>query len=62
MRRYLSFRCSETESLFRKGNTASSGILSMVERKLTMLDAAQWGICFVWSPNGPENIEIVDYH
>jgi toxin HigB-1 len=22
----------------------------------------QWRICFVWSANGPENIEICDYH
>ncbi|MBC3373313.1 type II toxin-antitoxin system RelE/ParE family toxin [Pseudomonas sp. SWRI92] len=90
----VSFRCSETEFLFRNGKTRKwSGILSVVERKLAMLDAAvvltdlksppgnrlealegnrkgqhsvrinaQWRICFVWSPNGPENIEIVDYH
>ncbi|WP_434579076.1 type II toxin-antitoxin system RelE/ParE family toxin [Pseudomonas sp. Z5-35] len=90
----VSFRCSETEFLFRNGKTRKwSGILSVVERKLAMLDAAvvltdlksppgnrlealegnrkgqhsvrinaQWRVCFVWSPNGPENIEIVDYH
>ena len=23
---------------------------------------AQWRICFVWTPFGPENVEIVDYH
>ncbi|MCW5714267.1 MAG: type II toxin-antitoxin system RelE/ParE family toxin [Bauldia sp.] len=22
----------------------------------------QWRICFVWSPEGAENVEIVDYH
>ncbi|MEZ4299332.1 MAG: type II toxin-antitoxin system RelE/ParE family toxin [Polyangiaceae bacterium] len=22
----------------------------------------QYRICFVWSPNGPTNVEIVDYH
>jgi proteic killer suppression protein len=22
---------------------------------------AQWRICFVWTPFGPENVEIVDY-
>lgn len=22
----------------------------------------QWRICFVWSEDGPENVEIVDYH
>ncbi|MDR8365720.1 type II toxin-antitoxin system RelE/ParE family toxin [Pseudomonas sp. JL3] len=90
----VSFKCSETEYLFRSGKTRMwSAILSVVERKLTMLDAAavlmdlrsppgnrlealegdrkgqhsirinaQWRICFVWGLNGPENVEIVDYH
>ena len=22
----------------------------------------QWRICFVWTPNGPKDVEIVDYH
>jgi proteic killer suppression protein len=22
----------------------------------------QWRICFVWSPEGPTDVEIVDYH
>lgn len=22
----------------------------------------QWHVCFVWDVNGPENVEIVDYH
>ena len=22
----------------------------------------QWRLCFVWTANGPENVEIVDYH
>jgi proteic killer suppression protein len=22
----------------------------------------QWRICFRWTPQGPENVEIVDYH
>lgn len=22
----------------------------------------QWRICFVWTPAGPQNVEIVDYH
>ena len=22
----------------------------------------QWRICFVWTPNGPEKVELVDYH
>ena len=90
----VSFKCSETEYLFRNGKTRMwSAILGVVERKLTMLDDAvvlkdlrsppgnrlealegnrkgqhsirinaQWRICFVWGCNGPENVEIVDYH
>ncbi|MFT3907431.1 MAG: type II toxin-antitoxin system RelE/ParE family toxin [Steroidobacteraceae bacterium] len=23
---------------------------------------AQWRICFRWTPTGPEDVEIVDYH
>lgn len=22
----------------------------------------QWRVCFIWTDNGPENVEIVDYH
>ena len=22
----------------------------------------QWRVCFTWTPAGPENVEIVDYH
>jgi proteic killer suppression protein len=22
----------------------------------------QWRVCFVWTPNGPKDVEIVDYH
>lgn len=22
----------------------------------------QWRVCFIWGPNGAENVEIVDYH
>ena len=22
----------------------------------------QWRICFRWTPNGPEDVEIIDYH
>ncbi len=22
----------------------------------------QFGVCFVWTPQGPEDVEIVDYH
>ncbi len=22
----------------------------------------QWRVCFVWTPEGPEHVEIVDYH
>jgi toxin HigB-1 len=23
---------------------------------------AQWRICFIWTPEGPSDVEIVDYH
>lgn len=37
----VSFKCTDAESLFRKGKTRVwSSILSVVERKLVMLDAA----------------------
>ena len=90
----LNLKCCRTERLFRSGKTrAWSDIINVVERKLTMLDAAsvladlvsppgnrlealggnrkgqhsirinaQWRICFIWSANGPEAVEIVDYH
>ncbi|WP_030139746.1 type II toxin-antitoxin system RelE/ParE family toxin [Pseudomonas fluorescens] len=89
-----SFRCADTQTLFETGRTRYwTAILSAVERKLGMLDAAvdlndlrsppgnrleqlygdregqhsiringQYRICFVWGANGPENVEIVDYH
>ncbi len=22
----------------------------------------QWRVCFVWTPNGPKDVEIMDYH
>lgn len=89
-----SFRCSDSEALFRTGRTRRwNTIKNVVERKLAMLDAAtelkdlrsppgnrleelqgdrqgqhsirindQFRICFVWGHNGPESVEIVDYH
>ncbi len=89
-----SFKCADTRTLFETGRTRRwSAIVSVVERKLSMLAAAvdlfdlrsppgnrleqlygdregqhsiringQFRICFVWGPNGPENVEIVDYH
>jgi proteic killer suppression protein len=90
----VSFKCAETEYLFRRGKTRLwSAFISVAERKLTMLEAAtalgdlrsppgnrlealdgdrkgqhsiringQWRVCFIWGANGPENVEIVDYH
>ena len=90
----LSFRCSDTESLY-QGLPAHrfNQIRSVAERKLQMLDDAvelrdlrsppgnrleqlsgnrsgqhsirindQWRVCFTWGANGPEGVEIVDYH
>ena len=90
----LSFRCSDTKSLY-QGLPAHqfNQIRSVAERKLQMLDDAvelrdlrspprnrleplsgnrsgqhsirindQWRVCFTWGANGPEGVEIVDYH
>ena len=89
-----SFKCADTKTLFETGRTRRwSAIVSVIERKLSMLDAAidladlrsspgnrlealygdregqhsiringQFRICFIWGPNGPQNVEIVDYH
>ncbi|WP_083203331.1 type II toxin-antitoxin system RelE/ParE family toxin [Pseudomonas sp. 24 E 13] len=88
-----SFKCADTRTLFETGRTRRCAIVSVAERKLSMLDAAvdladlrsppgnrleqlygdregqhsiringQFRVCFVWGPNGPENVEIVDYH
>jgi len=89
-----SFRCAETERLFRRvrgGRFAS--IAAVARRKLDQLHAAatldflrappgnrlealkgdragqhsirvndQFRLCFVWTAEGPRNVEIVDYH
>lgn len=84
----------DTKTLFETGRIRRwSAIVSVIERKLSMLDAAidladlrsppgnrlealygdregqhsiringQFRICFIWGPNGPQNVEIVDYH
>lgn len=89
-----SFKCVDTKTLFETGRIRHwSAIVSVIERKLSMLDAAidladlrsppgnrlealygdregqhsiringQFRICFIWGPNGPQNVEIVDYH
>ena len=89
-----SFRCSDTELLYRGGQPKRfRNIESVAQRKLQMIDAAhelfdlrappgnrfealsgnragqpsirvnaQWRICFSWSPSGPSQVEIVDYH
>ncbi len=89
-----SFRCRETRKLFETGQSRRfSAILSVAERKLTQLNAAetleflrsppgnrlealkgdregqysirinnQFRLCFRWTSEGPEDVEIVDYH
>lgn len=90
----ISFRCGDTETLFTTGASRKwAAILSVAQRKLTMLDQAtalqdllsppgnrlealqgnrqgqysirineKYRICFTWDAQGPENVEIVDYH
>ena len=89
-----SFRCRETEALFRRERSRRFGAIErQARRKLLMLDAAhvlddlrrppgnrlealsgdragahsirindQWRLCFVWAQEGPQEVEIVDYH
>lgn len=89
-----SFRCRETRRLFETGQSRQfSAILSVAERKLAQLNAAetldflrsppgnrlealkgdrerqysirinnQFRLCFRWTSEGPEDVEIVDYH
>lgn len=90
----ISFRCGDTHTLFTTGASRKwAAILSVAQRKLTLLDQAtalqdlrsppgnrlealqgnrqgqysirindQYRICFTWDAQGPENVEIVDYH
>ena len=89
-----SFRCRETEALFKRERSRRFGAIErQARRKLLMLDAAcvlddlrsppgnrlealrgdragahsirindQWRLCFVWAQEGPQEVEIVDYH
>ena len=90
----VSFRCPDTRAVFEGGKCANfAPMRSVLERKLTMLDAAvslnnlrvppnnrlealvgdrkgqhsirvndQFRLCFVWTPQGPKDVECVDYH
>jgi toxin HigB-1 len=89
-----SFRCSDTEQLFRRIRVGRFvNIEGVARRKLDQLNAAttlsflmappgnrlealkgnragqhsirindQFRLCFVWTEQGPRNVEIVDYH
>jgi proteic killer suppression protein len=55
---------------------AASGLLDLRVPPGNMLEAlkgdrigqhsirvnSQWRVCFVWTPEGPQDVEIVDYH
>lgn len=89
-----SFRCRDTEALYRGNRVARlANVQSVAMRKLAMLNQAgrlddlrvppgnrleslrgdrsgqysirindQFRICFRWTPGGPADVEIVDYH
>jgi len=89
-----SFKCDDTESLFRLERVRRWVNIEVAAlRKLRLLHAAhllhdlrippgnrletlrgdregqhsirindQWRVCFVWTPEGPADVEIVDYH
>lgn len=89
-----SFKCPDTEALFKRQRVARFvNIETVARRKLMQLHIAgclddlrippgnrleklsgnrvnqhsirindQWRICFVWTEQGPANVEIVDYH
>lgn len=89
-----SFKCSDTESLFKGARIKRFvNIEAVAMRKLAMLNRAgklddlrvppgnrlealkgglaglhsirvndQYRVCFRWTPEGPEDVEIVDYH
>ena len=89
-----SFKCIDTENLFKRQRIRQfTNIESVARRKLELLDWAgtlddlrvppgnrleglkhdragqhsirindQFRLCFVWTTDGPKNIEIVDYH
>jgi proteic killer suppression protein len=58
-----SFRCTETRRFFETGRSKRfSPIANVAARKLAMLDADQFRICFRWADDGPTDVEIVDYH
>ena len=89
-----SFKCIDTENLFKRQRVKRfANIESVARRKLEQLDWAgilddlrvppgnrlealkaarggqhsirindQFRVCFVWTTEGPQNVEIVDYH
>ena len=89
-----SFKCAETESLFKRHRIKRfTNIESVARRKLEQLDWAsvlddlrvppgnrlealkhdragqhsirindQFRVCFIWTSEGPKDVEIVDYH
>lgn len=58
-----SFKCSETRELFERGKSSRfSAIERIATRKLAMLNAAESLEFLRWTSQGPEDVEIVNYH
>jgi hypothetical protein len=53
-----SFACRDTGALFHRQRSRRLGGIERQARRIN----DQWRLCFVWTPAGPQEVEIVDYH
>lgn len=58
-----SFKCRDMQALYEgKQPRRFKAFVTVAERKLAQLDAAQTLDCFRWTEAGPQDVEVVDYH